>query len=123
MIALVALLASSYVPLRSGLHVASMQRLRGGAPALMSSPVAIVVDAEIEPGRVDEFLKVIEADVKGSREEEGCLRFDVVRASETRFFFYEAYVDADAVDVHKAQPHVYAPPCRDPGPCLLSHAA
>ena len=51
--------------------------------------IAIIVDAEIEPDRVEEFLKVIEADAKGSREEPGCLRFDVLRASDTRFFFYE----------------------------------
>ena len=67
--------------------------------------IGIVVDAEIEPSRVDEFLKVIEADAVGSRAEPGCLRFDVLRASETRFFFYEAYESAEAVDVHKAQPH------------------
>lgn len=92
------------------LHVrpthAGLQRLRGGAPAVMAQPgIAIIVDAEIEPDRVDEFIKVIEADAKGSRDEPGCLRFDVLRASDTRFFFYEAYTDADAVDVHKAMPH------------------
>ena len=72
----------------------------------MAQPgVAIIVDAEIVPDRVDELIKVIEEDAKGSREEPGCLRFDVLRASETRFFFYEAYVDAAAVDTHKAMPH------------------
>ena len=75
--------------------------------ALTTHPkaIGIVVDAEIDPARVDEFLEVMEADAKGSRDEPGCLRFDVLRASENRFFFYEVYVDADAVDVHKAQPH------------------
>ena len=70
--------------------VASVRRLRGGSPVAMAQPgVAIIVDAEIEPDRVEEFIKVIEADAKGSREEPGCLRFDVLRASDTRFFFYE----------------------------------
>ena len=78
-------------------------RLRGGAPSM--SAVAIVVDAEIEPSRIDEFLKVMEEDAKGSRKEKGCIRFDVMRASDTRFFFYEVYESAEAVDVHKAQPH------------------
>lgn len=64
-------------------------QLRGGGASM--SAIAIVVDAEIEPDRVDEFLKVMEADARGSRDEAGCLRFDVVRASETRFFFYEVY--------------------------------
>ena len=67
--------------------------------------VAIIVEADIKEDRVDEFIKVIEADAKGSRDEPGCLRFDVLRASDTKFFFYEAYVDADAVDVHKGMPH------------------
>eukprot|EP00325_Prymnesiales_sp_UTEX-LB-985_P026156 CAMPEP_0174732088 /NCGR_PEP_ID=MMETSP1094-20130205/58767_1 /TAXON_ID=156173 /ORGANISM="Chrysochromulina brevifilum, Strain UTEX LB 985" /LENGTH=143 /DNA_ID=CAMNT_0015934559 /DNA_START=12 /DNA_END=443 /DNA_ORIENTATION=+ len=90
--------AGSLLPLR---------RLRGGAPPAMSfsQAIAIVVDAEIQPDRVDEFLEVMEADVKGSRDEPGCLRFDVVRVSETRFFFYEAYSSPEMVDVHKAQPH------------------
>ena len=83
----------------------SVHRLRGGAPVAAQPGVAIVVDAEIVPDRLDEFIKVIEADAKGSRDEPGCLRFDVLRASDTRFFFYEAYVDAAAVDTHKAQPH------------------
>ena len=50
-------------------------------------------------------LQVIEKDAKGSRDEPGRMRFDVLRASETRFLFYEAYVSNEAVDTHKAQPH------------------
>ena len=85
----------------------AMQRLRGGTPVAAEEAIAIVVDAEIEPSRVEEFLKVMEADCKGSREEPGCLRFDVIRdmSNPNRFFFYEAYVSAAAVDEHKAQPH------------------
>ena len=69
--------------------------------------IAIVVDAEIKPDRVEEFLKVIEADAKGSRDEPGCLRFDVLRDNDNpnRFFFYEAYESMEAVDVHKSMPH------------------
>ena len=80
-------------------------RLRGGAPGMTA--IGIVVDIDVHPDRVDEFLKVAEADAVGSRKEPGCLRFDVLRASdsETRFLFYEAYTSADAVAEHKAQPH------------------
>lgn len=81
-------------------------QLRGGTQTMVAEPpIAIVVDAEIEPSRVEEFIKIIEADALGSRNEPGCLRFDVLRASETRFFFYEAYKDLAAIDEHKAQPH------------------
>ena len=83
-------------------------RRRGGAPAMAAvsdDSVAILVDVEIVPERVEDFLKVIEADAVGSRKEAECLRFDVLRASPTRFFFYEVYTSADAVAFHKAQPH------------------
>ena len=57
-----------------------------------SNAIAIVVDVEIEPNRVDEFLEVMKVDAEGSRTEEGCLRFDLLRDQENpcRFFFYEA---------------------------------
>ena len=78
--------------------------VRGGS----ASPFAIVVEAEIVPERVEEFLDVIEKDAVGSRAEEGCLRFDVLRdqSDPNKFFFYEVYVDAAAVAVHKEQPRL-----------------
>jgi len=98
-------ICSKACALNIGRPIAQINRLRGGAPSMSSGEIAIVVDAEIEPDRVEEFLKVIEEDTLGSRKEPGCLRFDVLRASETRFFFYEAYKSADDVVFHKEQPH------------------
>jgi len=95
-------------PAAASLRAPAVHRLRGGSPeavTISSDAVAIVVDVEVTPEAVEEFLKVMKADCEGSRNEPGCLRFDVLRASETRFFFYEAYTSADAVDEHKAQPH------------------
>jgi len=43
--------------------------------ALKSKPFAIMVEAEIKPNRMEEFLDVMERDAVGSREEPGCLRF------------------------------------------------
>ena len=91
-------------------------RIRGGASrhttivAEAGPPVAIVVEVEIKPDRMDDFLKAITIDVQGSRQEEGCLRFDLLRdnSNPNKFFFYEVYVDAAAVDVHKATPHFKA---------------
>lgn len=77
-------------------------RLRGGEPKAM---IGIVVEIDVEPDRVDEFLKVAEEDAIGSRSEPGCLRFEVLKASDTRFLFYETYKDSDAVAEHKAQPY------------------
>ena len=80
--------------------------MKGGS-SLAAEPFAIVVEAEIVPERVDEFLDVIEKDAAGSRAEPGCLRFDVCRSQDDpcKFFFYEVYTDAAAVAFHKEQPH------------------
>ena len=61
--------------------------------------IAVIVDAEIVEERLEEFKELIKVDAIGSREEPGCLRFDVLQdmANPCRFFFYEAYVDAAAV--------------------------
>lgn len=71
--------------------------------------IAIIVEVEIEPSRVDEFLRVIEEDAIGSREREngGCLRFDVARdlVKPNVFRFYELYASSEAVAFHKATPH------------------
>ena len=40
-----------------------------------SKPFSIVVEAEIKPDRIEEFLDVIEKDAVGSRAEPGCIRF------------------------------------------------
>mmetsp|Transcript_6225 Transcript_6225/g.18169 ORF Transcript_6225/g.18169 Transcript_6225/m.18169 type:complete len:107 (+) Transcript_6225:1451-1771(+) len=72
-----------------------------------TKPICIVVEAEIKEDRMEEFLDLIEKDAVGSRAEPGCLRFDVLRSKDNpnKFFFYEAYVDADAIAFHKDQPH------------------
>jgi quinol monooxygenase YgiN len=73
----------------------------------MSQPIAVVVNVEVKPERVEEFLRVMEFDAIESRKEEGCLRFDVLRyfTNENNFVFYEVYRDQAAVDFHKSTPH------------------
>lgn len=75
-----------------------------------SPPFAILVEVEIKPDRMDDFLAAMSVDVAGSRQEDGCLRFDLLRdkSNPYKFFFYEVYVDTAAVDVHKATPHFKA---------------
>lgn len=82
----------------------------------MSVPTVLIVTVEIDPERIDEFLKVIEADAEGSRLEKmdgenlSCFRFDVLRdqGQANKFTFYEAYSSEAAIEYHKAQPH-FAP--------------
>jgi len=70
-------------------------------------PFAVVVQAEIEPNRMAEFLELIEKNAKETRKEPGCIRFDVLRSQDApnQFFFYELYKNAEAIDHHKQQPH------------------
>lgn len=53
----------------------------------------MVVQLEIREECVEEFLQIMTADAKGSREEPGCLRFDLLKANDAanKFVLYEAY--------------------------------
>jgi (4S)-4-hydroxy-5-phosphonooxypentane-2,3-dione isomerase len=67
----------------------------------------VIVEAEIEPDRMAEFLELIEANAKETRKEPGCIRFDVLRSQEAdnKFYFYELYRTAGAIEYHKEQSH------------------
>eukprot|EP00308_Calcidiscus_leptoporus_P026020 CAMPEP_0119373790 /NCGR_PEP_ID=MMETSP1334-20130426/27839_1 /TAXON_ID=127549 /ORGANISM="Calcidiscus leptoporus, Strain RCC1130" /LENGTH=148 /DNA_ID=CAMNT_0007391663 /DNA_START=14 /DNA_END=460 /DNA_ORIENTATION=- len=86
--------------------------LRGGRAraAAASEPLAVVVSVEIVPERVPEFLEAMQIDVSGSREEAGCLRFDLLKDADApnKFVFYEVYADSAAAAVHKETSHYKA---------------
>ena len=69
-----------------------------------------LVEINIRPERVDDFLDVFRANHEGSIKEPGNLRFDVLQDPEipTRFFIYEAYQNDEAVLAHKKTPHYLA---------------
>lgn len=69
-----------------------------------------LVEINIKPERVNDFLEVFRANHEGSIKEPGNLRFDVLQDAEvaTRFYIYEAYHDDDAVLAHKQTPHYLA---------------
>ena len=58
-----------------------------------------LVEINIKPERVDEFLEVFRANHEGALQEPGNLRFDVLQDPEvkTRFFIYEAYKDDESL--------------------------
>ena len=58
----------------------------------------VIVELEVYPGHLDEFLAGIRANSRASRNEKGCIRFDVHRDVQNpcRFYFYEMYTDEDA---------------------------
>mmetsp|Transcript_4296 Transcript_4296/g.9566 ORF Transcript_4296/g.9566 Transcript_4296/m.9566 type:complete len:100 (+) Transcript_4296:206-505(+) len=70
--------------------------------------VSLVVEVNVKEDRRDEFLQLIEKDAVASRNEPGCLRFDVIETADdpNKFIFYELYSDEDAVAYHNEQPYL-----------------
>ena len=72
--------------------------------------IALFARVRIKPEAVDRFLRYLEADLRGSLQEEGCVRFDVLRdeAEPSLFYLYEVYVDDAAYELHKKAPYFQA---------------
>ena len=66
-----------------------------------------LVEINVKPDRIDDFLRVFGANREGTIAEPGCRRFDVLQdpAEPTRFTIYEAFIDEAAVKFHKTTPH------------------
>jgi (4S)-4-hydroxy-5-phosphonooxypentane-2,3-dione isomerase len=68
----------------------------------------VIVDFQIKPERVAEFMPLMVENARASRETEpGCRQFDVCvdPADKTRVFLYELYDDRAAFDAHLATAH------------------
>ncbi|MDP8078543.1 (4S)-4-hydroxy-5-phosphonooxypentane-2,3-dione isomerase [Phocoenobacter skyensis] len=70
---------------------------------------AMLVEINIKEDKEEEFLEVFERNQVGTRQEEGNLRFDVLRDTEirTRFYAYEVYKDQNALEEHRKTPHYH----------------
>ncbi len=73
------------------------------------SRVVIIAEFVIKPEQLSAFLEVVDADARGSLENEdgGCLAFDVLRPQEggDRVVLHEVYRDVQALDAHRQMPH------------------
>ena len=72
------------------------------------SQFAIFVTIKLKPGTADDFRPLIEENAAAAvRDEEECLRFDVLRAEDDpdTFFFYEVYTSAESLEKHRETPH------------------
>ena len=68
----------------------------------------ILVEVNVKPERLSDFLELIKYDAEHSEgDEPGCLRFDVLQDSEDshKFFYYEVYKDEAARMAHRETPH------------------
>jgi autoinducer 2-degrading protein len=68
----------------------------------------ILVEVDVKPERLNDFLELIKYDAEHSEgDEPGCLRFDVLQDTEDphKFFYYEVYRDEAARMAHRETPH------------------
>ena len=66
-------------------------------------PLAVLVNVEVKPDRMDDFMEAITIDAVGSRTEDQCYRFDVLRDPENpcKFTFFEVYSSLEAQAIHR----------------------
>ena len=74
------------------------------------SKIAIIADFTTKPGSFDAFCERMKAHAAASREEPGCLRFDIVvpQNSENHLMLYEMYSDQAAFDFHAGTERIKA---------------
>ncbi len=67
----------------------------------------VCVTVWVRPGHEQDFVRATEANHRGTRQEPGNARFDVLQAKDEagRFFLYEVYRDAEAFATHQKTPH------------------
>ena len=68
---------------------------------------ALLVYVDVKPVRLDQFIDAIKIDARGSRKEDECFRFDVLRSKQNpnKFVFYEVYTNVAALNKHKTFDH------------------
>jgi autoinducer 2-degrading protein len=69
--------------------------------------IVTCVHVNVKPEKVQDFIKEMTENHKGSVQEPGNLRFDVLQKADDpcRFMIYEVYESAEAADVHKTTSH------------------
>jgi quinol monooxygenase YgiN len=74
----------------------------------MTHTVLVLIEAK--PGKENEVKKILHALVKPSRQEEGCINYDLHDCPDNsgKFMFYENWTSKAAHDTHSASTHVTA---------------
>ena len=67
----------------------------------------VCVHVHVKPEHRDEFLEASLANARGTVQEPGNLRFDVLQRADdpNRFLLYEVYRDESGVKAHRETPH------------------
>jgi quinol monooxygenase YgiN len=74
----------------------------------MDGKLGLIVDFEIHPDKIDEFMALITTNAKASMGESGCKQFDILRVNDqpNRVVLYEIYDNGEALKAHGTMPHV-----------------
>lgn len=69
--------------------------------------IVLLAKSILLEGKQQEFLAVAEKLVKATREEPGCVYYDLVQdvSDDRTFYFVEKYLDEAAVEAHKNSEH------------------
>jgi len=67
----------------------------------------VCVTVKVKPGHEDDFIAASRENARGTRQEAGNVRFDVLRGEEdkSQFFLYEAYRTKEDFASHQQTPH------------------
>jgi (4S)-4-hydroxy-5-phosphonooxypentane-2,3-dione isomerase len=78
-----------------------------GARAGGATVYVVGVTVLVKPEAVDRFVAATRDNARNSRQEPGCVRFDVLQAEDdpTRFFLYEVYRSKDDFAAHQTTEH------------------
>ena len=76
----------------------------------MSERIRVVARIVSKPDRIDETRALLEGLVSSTREEPGCVRYELLQSRTTRaeFVTVEEWVDQGAIDAHFSTDHVKA---------------
>ena len=67
--------ASAFLPRTATSSTTFASRAFSSTAMSAGKPISIIVEADIKPERMDEFLELIQKNAEGSRKEPGCQRF------------------------------------------------
>jgi quinol monooxygenase YgiN len=72
----------------------------------MSNRITVVAIFEPKAERTEQFLELMAPMVEGSREEQGCLLYDLYEEDgQGRYVLLEEYVDQEALEAHRGTDH------------------
>lgn len=69
--------------------------------------ITIVVNVEVNPDKIQEFIEATKKSQEGTLKEKGCLHYEILQdvATSNKFILIEKYESEDAINFHKETPY------------------